>query len=158
MSTIATWTSASESSTTPDASRSDVAAMLSPSAPSESAFAASESRLVARPSAMAVSLESRPSIELAIPPTAFAAPPSGDVPRMLTDRSTLSRLWRLVRTPTIVSAAAATAVWVRSSVVLKVAAVVDASWSAWAVASSVVVSCATEVSTRSPAASIRVLA
>ena len=45
--------------------------MLSPSAPSESAFAASASRLVARPSAIAVSCESRPSIELAIPPTAF---------------------------------------------------------------------------------------
>ena len=40
MSTIATWTSASKSSTTPDPSRSEVAARLSPSAPSESAFAA----------------------------------------------------------------------------------------------------------------------
>ena len=55
----------------------------------------------------------------------------------------------------IVFAAADTASWVRSSVTENVSAVVDASWSASAVRSSVVASCATDVPTRSPAVLIR---
>ena len=81
------WTSATESSMTPERSRAASAAVLSASWPSDVAFRVRSPPLASRLSAIAESRVSRPSIAFAIPPTASAAAPRGVAPRMLTARN-----------------------------------------------------------------------
>ncbi len=79
-------------------------------------------------------------------PTASAVPDSGWAPRMLTARSWASSDPRPVRTSVMVSAADETACADSSTVTVKLWAVVEASWSAFAVRSIVVVRLLTVVS------------
>ena len=134
-----------------------MASVLSATRASDAAFVASESRFPSRLSAIAVRRVSRPSIALAIPPTASAGGPSGVRPRIFTARRTDSSVSRFVRTLAIVSAADDTPSTVRSIVPVKLSAAAEAFSRATAVRSRVVARPSTLVSTRSLTAPIRPL-